>query len=154
MPVLAKGRLRRPARGELALLTVRFGIAAVLLWAIVAWRRDHVRLHWRLMRAAAWRSAAVAFAGEAYLYLVRRVRRIDAGLGRAARLRLPVARHRRGDHALGRGARRRAASWLALGGASIGVVLVLAGGGLGAGRRPRRHRHGDHHRLLLRGLRC
>ena len=76
MPVLAQGRLAAGA-GELALLTVRFGIAAVAAVGDRGWRR-RPRLEWRAV-AKGMALGAVAFAGEAYLYMSA-VRRIDAGL--------------------------------------------------------------------------
>jgi len=129
MPVLAKAAYAAGA-GELALLTVRFGLAAVLLWAIVAWRRPSV--DWGLM-AKGLVLGAVAFAGEAYLYLSA-VRRIDAGLA-ALLVYVYPSLVTAAAIALGR-ERADARRWIALGGASIGVVLVLAGGGLGDGVDP------------------
>jgi drug/metabolite transporter (DMT)-like permease len=131
LPVLGKAAYASGA-GELALLTVRFGVAAVLLWAVVAWRRGETRLPLGLI-ARGVALGAVAFAGEAYLYMAA-VQRIDAGLAALLVFIYPT---------LVTGAaivlgRERADSrrLLALAGASIGVVLVLAGGGLDAGVDP------------------
>ena len=129
MPILAKAAYAAGA-GALALLTVRFGIAAVLLWAMVAWRRP--ALDWTLL-AKGLALGAVAFAGEAYLYMSA-VRRIDAGLA-ALLVYVYPSLVTAAAIALGR-ERADARRWIALGGASIGVVLVLAGGGLGAGVDP------------------
>jgi drug/metabolite transporter (DMT)-like permease len=125
MPVLAKAAYAVGA-GELALLTVRFGVAAVLLWAMVAWSRPS--LDWALM-AKGFALGAVALAGEAYLYLSA-VHRIDAGLA-ALLVYVYPSLVTAAAIALGR-ERADGRKWIALGGASIGVVLVLAGGGLGA----------------------
>jgi drug/metabolite transporter (DMT)-like permease len=131
MPVLAKAAYAAGA-GELALLTIRFGIAAVLLWALVAWRRDFARLD-RGLLLKGMALGAVAFAGEAYLYLSA-VRRIDAGLAALLVYIYPTL-VTGAAIALGR-ERADARKWIALSGASIGVVLVLAGGGLGPGVDP------------------
>jgi drug/metabolite transporter (DMT)-like permease len=131
MPIIGKAAYAAEA-GELALLTVRFGIAALLLWALVAWRRSETRLEWGLM-ARGMALGAVAFAGEAYLYMSA-VRRIDAGLA-ALLVYIYPSLVTAAAIALGR-ERADARRWIALGGASIGVVLVLAGGGLGAGVDP------------------
>jgi drug/metabolite transporter (DMT)-like permease len=130
LPVLGKAAYAAGA-GELALLTVRFGVAAVLLWGIAAWRRDS-RLEWRLV-ACGLALGAVAFAGEAYLYMAA-VRRIDAGLAALLVFIYPTL-VTGAAIALGR-ERADARRWIALTGASIGVVLVLAGGGLDAGVDP------------------
>ena len=129
MPVLAKAAYAAGA-GELALLTVRFGLAAVLLWAMVAWRRP--ALDWGLL-AKGMVLGAVAFAGEAYLFLSA-VHRIDAGLA-ALLVYVYPSLVTAAAIALGR-ERADARRWIALGGASIGVLLVLAGGGLGDGVDP------------------
>src|SRR4051794_3916677 len=126
LPVLGKAAYAAGA-GELALLTVRFGIAAILLWGLVAWRRQ-TRLQWRAV-ACGLALGAVAFAGEAYLYMAA-VRRIDAGLAALLVFIYPTL-VTGAAIALGR-ERADGRRILALAGASIGVVLVLAGGGLGA----------------------
>jgi drug/metabolite transporter (DMT)-like permease len=126
MPIIAKAAYATGA-GELALLTVRFGLAAVLLWALVAWRRNGVRLD-RGLLLKGMALGAVAFAGEAYLYLSA-VKRIDAGLA-ALLVYVYPSLVTAAAIALGR-ERADARKWIALGGASIGIVLVLAGGGLG-----------------------
>jgi drug/metabolite transporter (DMT)-like permease len=131
LPVLGKAAYAAGA-GELALLTVRFGIAATLLWALVAWRRAATRLQWRAV-ACALALGAVAFAGEAYLYMAA-VRRIDAGLAALLVFIYPTL-VTGAAIALGR-ERADGRRILALAGASIGVVLVLAGGGLDAGVDP------------------
>jgi drug/metabolite transporter (DMT)-like permease len=131
MPILGKAAFADGV-GELALLTVRFGLAALLLWALVAWRRSETRLDWGLM-ARGMALGAVAFAGEAYLYMAA-VRRIDAGLA-ALLVYVYPSLVTAAAIALGR-ERADSRRWIALGGASIGVVLVLAGGGLGAGVDP------------------
>ena len=122
MPILGKAAYAAGA-GELALLTVRFGIAALLLWALVAWRRGETRLDWGLM-GRGMALGAGAFAGEAYLYMSA-VRRIDAGLA-ALLVYIYPSLVTAAAIALGR-ERADARRWIALGGASIGVVLVLAG---------------------------
>jgi drug/metabolite transporter (DMT)-like permease len=129
MPILGKAAYAAGA-GELALLTVRFGIAALLLWVLVAWRRPS--LDWGLI-AKGMALGAVAFAGEAYLYMSA-VRRIDAGLA-ALLVYIYPSLVTAAAIALGR-ERADTRRWVALGAASIGVVLVLAGGGLSAGVDP------------------
>src|SRR5262245_39515172 len=131
MPVLAKAAYAAGA-GELSLLTVRFGVAAVLLWALVAWRGDFARLD-RGLLLKGMALGAVAFAGEAYLYMSA-VRRIDAGLAALLVYVYPTL-VTGAAIALGR-ERADARKWIALGAASIGVVLVLAGGGFGHGVDP------------------
>src|SRR4051794_41949129 len=73
LPVLGKAAYAAGA-GELALLTVRFGIAATLLWALVAWRRAATRLQWRAVaRALAPGAPALAGGGDPLLAAPRRV---------------------------------------------------------------------------------
>jgi len=111
-----------------SLLALRFGLAALVLWAVVRVRRVPVRA----VRRALFSGAVLGLAGyasQAGLFYFA-LERIDAGLTSLVLYAYP-AYVTIGAVLLGR-ERADARRWLALGTASLGVVLVLGGAPSGA----------------------
>jgi drug/metabolite transporter (DMT)-like permease len=108
------------------LLALRFALAAALLWALVRWRGVPLRRRATVLGLAL---GAGAYAVEAGLFFFS-LERLDAGLASLLLYAYP-AFVTLGAFLLGR-ERPTGRRWLALGGASLGVILVLGGGGTGA----------------------